>query len=242
MTLAAIVVGVVIVAAVAISQFGSRTGGALTDPRIAYPAGVIHDNTLGSAGAPVTLEVYGDLQCPVCGKHSLDVEPALVAKYVVPGRLRIIHHDFALLGRPNPTDPGNESRIAASGAVCAVPQGKYWDFVHWMYANQAGENAGGFTRERTTAIAVATGLDGPALAACLDQPATTGAVDAATQKAIGMGINSTPTFYLNGMMAAVGFKTVDQLSALIDAVLAAPSGSPAVPGGASPAASASANP
>lgn len=242
MTLAAIVVGVVIVAVVAIGQLGNRASGTFTDPRIAYPAGVIHDNTLGSADAPVTLEVYGDLQCPVCGRYSLDVEPALVARYVVPGKVRIVHHDFALLGRPSRTDPNNESRIAASGAVCAVPQGRYWDFVHWMYANQSGENAGGFTRERTTAIATAAGLDGPALAACLDQPATTGAVDATTEKVIGMGINSTPTFYLNGMMAAVGFKTVDQMSALIDAVLAAPSGSPVASGGASPAASPSLNP
>jgi protein-disulfide isomerase len=242
MTLAAILVGVLIVVIVAIGQLGNRLTGTFTNPAIAYPADIQHDNTLGSASAPVLLEVYGDFQCPICARHSLDVEPSVVSKYVIPGKVRIVHHDIAILGRPSPTSPDNESRIAASGAVCAIAQGKYWDYAHWIFANQDGENAGGFTRERVTAIATAAGLDGTALRSCLDQPATTGQVDANTQQALAMGINATPTLYLNGTSIGSGLKSVDQLSALIDAVLAGRSASPSASAVASPAASASASP
>lgn len=243
MTVGGVVLGLLVVVIVAVVQLGGRVTGAISNPAIAYPATLQHDNALGSASAPVTLEVYGDFQCPVCAQHSLNVEPSLVSKYVAPGKLRIVHHDIAILGG-KPTDPNNESRIAASGAVCAVAQGKYWDYAHWVYDNQTVENGGEFTRDRLTSIARAAGLDAAALAACLDQSATTSQVDALTQKAIGMGISNTPTFYLNGELVGSGLKSVSDFATLIDAALAKASGSasPAASAATSPAASASAAP
>jgi protein-disulfide isomerase len=244
MTVLAVVVGVLIIAFVGIGQLGSQVTGTLKDPAISYPASIEHNNELGSASAPVTLEIYGDFQCPICAKESLDVEPAIVTTYVVPGKLRIIHHDIAILGRPTLTDPANESRIAASGAVCAAGQGKYWDYAHWVFNNQLAENGGEFTTSRVTAIAKAAGLDTTSFATCLGAASTTGAVDEITAKAAGMGINSTPTMFLNGVQAgAAGYKTAAQLGTLIDAALAPPSASPAASGASnSPSASASTNP
>jgi protein-disulfide isomerase len=243
-TLVAVVVGVLIVAFIGFGQLGNQVTGTFKDPGIKYDASIVHDNELGSASAPVTLEVYGDFQCPICAKESLDVEPAIVTKYVVPGKLRIIHHDIAILGRPKPTDPANESRIAASGAVCAMAQGKYWDYAHWLFNNQVAENGGEFTTDRVTAIAKAAGIDTTSFSTCLAAATTTGLVDEITAKAGAMGINNTPTMYLNGAPAgAPGYKTADQLSALIDAALAGPSSSPAASAAASaaPATSASAS-
>jgi protein-disulfide isomerase len=241
MTAGAVVLGILVVVIVAVVQLGGHVTGALSNPAIAYPAAVLHDNTLGSEVAPVTLDVYGDFQCPVCAQHSLNVEPSLVSKYVVPGKLRIVHHDIAILGG-KPTEPNNESRIAASGAVCAVAQGKYWDYAHWVYANQTVENGGEFTRDRLTTIAKAAGLEPTAFTACLDQSATTSQVDAATQKAIGMSINTTPTFYIGGQLAATGLKSASELSTLIDAALAKAPGSPSPGASAPPGASGSITP
>ena len=48
--------------------------------------------------------------------------------------------------------PNDESKIAAVGAACATDQGRYWDYTHWVYANQDGENNGGFARDRLNAV------------------------------------------------------------------------------------------
>jgi protein-disulfide isomerase len=229
-TVAAVLVGVLIVAVVAVGQLGGKVSGTFKDPATAYPATLLDGASIGKADAPVTLEVYEDFQCPVCGQYSLSVEPILVNQYVMNGTLRIVHHDIAILGRGGTND---ESKLAASGAYCANKQGMYWTYAHWVYDNQDGENAGGFRRERLTAIAEAAGLDGTAFSSCLDDPAAVQAVADITTKAVGLGINSTPTMYI-GDQQIVGIKSPQELGALIEA--AAASASPSA--SASPAASA----
>ncbi len=233
MTIAAVIIGVLIVVVVGIGQLGSKATGTLKDPSMAYPAALQDGTALGKADAPVLMETYGDFQCPVCARNAIDTEPALM-DYVRAGQLRIVHHDIDLLGRG-----GNESLIPALGGYCANDQGKYWDYDHWIYNNQDGENQGGFRRERVIQIAVAAGLDEAKFTTCLDSAAATDAVSAITAKATTeLGVNSTPTIYLNGTKY-VGLKSAAEWGALITAELAKASASPAA---SAPAASASAAP
>jgi protein-disulfide isomerase len=221
MTIAGVVVGVLIVAFVAVNQLGGKVTGELKDPGFQYPAALIDGATLGSADAPVVMEVYGDFQCPVCGRHSLDVEPSLVNKYVTSNQLQIVHHDINLLGRG-----GDESLTPALGGYCAIEQGKYWDYNHWIYNNQDGENQGGFRKERVIQIATAAGLDEAAFTTCIDSQPARDFVDNITNVAINqLGINSTPTVYLNGTQY-VGLKSATDWAALIDAELAKSSPTP----------------
>jgi len=236
----AVLAGVLIVVVVGIGQLGGKASGKLKDPAMAYPAAILDGNALGKADAPLLMETYGDYQCPVCARNALDVEPALVAAYVQSGQMRIVHHDINLLG-----GRGDESLMPALGGYCANEQGKYWDYAHWIYNNQDGENRGGFRRERVIQIAVAAGLDESKFTTCLDSSAAKDEVAAITAKATGeLGVNSTPTIYLNGTQN-VGLKSVAEWSALIDAELAKINASPAAsapPASPSPAASASTTP
>ena len=221
--LGALAIGVLIVALVAINQLGPRATGTLKDPGIVYPAALLDGTTIGSADAPVTLEVWEDFQCPVCARHSLSVEPIIVERYVKPGTLRIVHHDLAFLGRGTP----DESEVAASGAVCANKQGKYWDYTHWIYANQDGENAGGFRPERVKAIAEAAGVDVTDWDACVADPAVLAEVRASTEQGVGLGVNSTPTMFINGTLVdPPGLRSPDQLGALIEEAAASASPAP----------------
>jgi len=222
MTIAGVVIGVLIVAVVAIGQLGNRATGRLVDPAFAYPAEILDGEALGRADAPVTLEVFEDYQCPVCGRYSLQVEPTIVNKYVTAGRLRIVHYDIDILGRG-----GDESKIPAMGAFCANEQGKYWSYAHWIYTNQDGENTGGFRRERVTRIAVAAGLDEAAFNTCMDGPGAAASVAATTEMSNGLGINSTPTLRINGGELIRQLLSASDLSTLIDAELAKASGAPA---------------
>jgi protein-disulfide isomerase len=234
LTLGAIAIGVLLVAIVAIGQLGgSHTSANLVDPGMQYPATIVDGNALGKADAPVTLEVWGDFQCPICAQHSLDVEPSLVNSYVIPGKLRIVHHDIDILGRG-----GNESHLAAVGGYCAKAQGKYWDYAHWVFANQQGENQGAFNRDRLVQLAVAAGLDQAQFNTCLDSQEAADAVAAVQAQSVQLGINQTPTMFLNGTKY-VGLKSPSDWAALIDTELAKASGSPAASPASSPAASAS---
>ncbi len=149
-----------------------------------------------------------------------------MADYVVPGTLRIVHHDIAILGDRTPND---ESKIAAVGATCATDQGRYWDYAHWVYANQDGENNGGFAPDRLTSIAQAAGLDVSGFPACLDDSARVVAVATTTGDAGNLGISSTPTLAINGQLLQPGLPTAAALGGLIEAAAAsaAPGGSPA---------------
>ena len=167
LTIGALVAGAILVAVIAFNQLGGRgSTGTFVDPGLEYPAAIQDANTLGSAAAPVVLEVWGDFQCPVCARHSLDVEPALVNRYVLANQLRIEHHEIDILGRG-----GDESRIPATGAYCAIQQDKYWNYAHWIYANQQGENQGGFRRDRVIAIAAAACESRQVVNAAVSSPA-----------------------------------------------------------------------
>jgi protein-disulfide isomerase len=221
--LGALAIGVLIVAVVAINQLGPRASGTFEDPGLEYPAALLDGTTIGNADAPVTLEVWEDFQCPVCARHTLSVEPVIVERYVRPGTLRIIHHDLAFLGRGTP----DESEGAASGAVCANRQGKYWDYAHWIYANQDGENAGGFRPERVKSIAEAAGVDVTDWDACVADPAVLAEVRATTQEGVGLGVNATPTMFINGTLVdPPGLKSPEQLGALIEQAAASASPAP----------------
>ena len=161
----------------------------------------------------------------------------LVSRYVADGTLRIVHHDIAILS----STADRESERAARGGYCAAQQGKYWDYAHWVFNNQQGENRGGFSRDRLVSIAVAAGLDEAAFDACLDSPAAVQAVADTTAQAQALGISGTPTMAINGTLLAPGLKTADTLGALIEAAAAsaAPSSpAPSTSAGASPGSSA----
>jgi len=214
-------VGLVVLVAVIVLQGGSAldTTADLIAPRALTPVAVVDGRTAGRADAPVTLEVWTDFQCPVCGQFAKTVEPALMTRYVTPGTLRIIHHDAAFQGARSGASY-DESVEAGAGARCAADQGRYWPYQDWTFANQSGENEGAYAAPRLTAIAAAAGLDIEAWQACISTGAAQEAVRAETSQAVTAGVNATPTMSINGQ-TIVGLRSVSELSALIEAAAVA---------------------
>lgn len=191
----------------------------LIAPILPTPVALADGRAIGKADAPVTLEVWSDFQCPICGDLARTVEPALVTKYVTSGTLRIVHHDAAFQGEKSSASY-DESVESAAGARCAAVQGRYWPFQDWTFANQSGENEGAFATDRLKAIAVAAGLDLPAWQACIATGDQQKAVRAETGQAVAAGVNATPTMILNGT-TIVGLRNVTAMSGLIEAAAAA---------------------
>ncbi len=212
-------IGILLIAGLLLLQRGGTTTGVngttLQPPSSPAQTALAADRTLGKSTAPVTLEVWSDFQCPVCGQFARTVEPALIAKYVTPGTLRIVHHDAAFQGAKSQATY-DESVESAAGARCAATQGLYWPFQDWTFANQIGENQGAFSADRLKAIAAAAGLDVAAWQACVATGDEQKAVRAETSQALADGVNATPTMNLNGQVI-VGLKSLPELSAIIDA-------------------------
>ncbi len=105
-------------------------------------------NALGPSTASVTLEYFGDLQCPFCKQFTLEVLPPVIERWVRPGSLRIEYHALQTATR----DP--EVFIAQQvAALAAGRQQKEWDFVEAFYREQGEENSGYVTDEFLRGIA-----------------------------------------------------------------------------------------
>jgi protein-disulfide isomerase len=190
-------------------------------PPVAYPTGQVRADVIGSATAPVLIELYSDFQCPACKLFVTTELHRLVDEFVTPGMARIEARDIAFLGRGQP----DESLELAAGAACATEQGRYWQFHDLVFWNQGRENRGDHGPEFIGRVADAAGLDRAAWDTCVARDGVRGAITSRTKAAMGKGVSSTPTLIVNGQ-PVVGVPGYEQLSALIRS-LAGGSASPA---------------
>jgi protein-disulfide isomerase len=217
LTIAALVLGVIVVAVlvVATGMLDQRSVRDLAQPNVARPADLVDGRAVGAAGAPVTIDLWEDFQCPACGVFSRVTEPRLLDDYVATGNVRLVYHDMAFLGK--------ESIDAAVGARAAeqlLGAGGFWRFHDLLFHNQDGENQGAFDRSVLADMAVSLGIERSAFLAALDDPDLIAAVRAETQAGAAAGITSTPTLVINGAMAP-GAPNYQALAAYLDGLVAA---------------------
>ena len=98
-------------------------------------------NVLGSPTAPVTLQYFGDLECPICRDFTLGALASIVQKWVKPGKLRIEYRSLETATREPET-----FRNQQVAALAAGKQNKAWDFIELFYHEQ-GEEGSGYVTE-----------------------------------------------------------------------------------------------
>ncbi|WKZ45977.1 MAG: thioredoxin domain-containing protein [Anaerolineales bacterium] len=111
-------------------------------------------------------------------------------QYVSNGTVRVGYWNFAFLGP--------ESTWSAEAAECAADQDQFWAYHDKLYESQAGENQGAFNKENLKKFAEEIGLDTQAFDECLDSGKYTSLIEQDTQAAQSLGVQSTPTFLVNG--------------------------------------------
>lgn len=188
------VVGLAIVAvvvAIAISSSGGSNKSSTTGQTTSLFAGIPQKGlTLGNANAPVTLEEYGDLQCPICREYTLNALPTLVRDYVRPGKVKMVFHNLSFIGP--------DSVTAGRVAQAAGTQNKLWPFIDRFYANQGEENTGYVTRDFLEKVASQVpGLDKQKLFSDADSAAAQAGLAAANASADKRSVNGTPTFFVS---------------------------------------------
>ena len=175
----------------------------LEPPRYTVPTAA-SDPVRGRTDAPITIVEFSDYQCPFCAR----VNPTLAKVRETYGdKVKIVFKDFPLPNHP-------EAPKASEAAHCAAEQKKYWEMHDAMFANQRTLQVPSL---KQTARAI--GLDGGAFDQCLDSGKYAATVREGKELGEKMGVNSTPTLYINGR-ALIGAVPFENFKAIIDEELA----------------------
>ena len=167
---------------------------------------------LGSADALVEVSEYGDYECPYCQSFAVVQFPTIKSRLVDAGLVRWRFRDFPL----DQSHP--HARMAAHAAACADDQGRYWEAHEAIYIGQPvwslERNAVGTFRGYMQQL----GLDLDEYDACMGEARHAGRIEASRQEGIRVGINSTPSFVMNGRRYDPRGINYDALKALTDSL------------------------
>lgn len=167
----------------------------------------------GNPNAPVTLEEFGDFQCPPCGSFATFVEK-LLKEY--DSRLRIVFHNFPL--------PAHEhAREAALAAEAAGLQGHFWEMYDVLYREQVFWSYAPNTRELFESYAGTIGLNLDQFRKDMDGEKAKERVDADHALGDSLGVKVTPTLFINNQPMDLKDKNPEGVRAAINAALAAKS-------------------
>jgi protein-disulfide isomerase len=151
-----------------------------------------HGNTLGDPRAPVTVQFFGDLQCPACRRFTLSVLPSLIESYVRTGKLKI---EYRSLESATLTPRAFGAQQVA--ALAAGRQNKMWNFIELFYQEQGLEHSGYVTERYLQALAQqVSGLDLIEWTAARSDRELGRTLTTDARAARSAGINETPAFRL----------------------------------------------
>jgi len=218
-TLLALLVAAAIVVAVlliVLSQLGGGAGSSTSKVDVGnLYSGIPQDGTtLGDSSAPVTIYLYEDFQCPICGQFSRETFPDLVNRDVRNGEVKIVSEPLVFIG--------TDSVEAARAALAAGEQNRYWPYASLLFENQGEENSGYVTDDFLQGLAQDTpGLDVNEWSSNLGGSSFNSELEAAQSKAQADGVNATPTLIVSGpggTKKLVGPEDYAQIADAIDQV------------------------
>jgi protein-disulfide isomerase len=175
---------------------------------------------MGNSAATVQIVEYADYQCPFCAQFATEVFPQIVNDFVEPGLVTYEFQAFPFLGGDDLTSPENESVQAAEAAMCALDQGKFWEYNRLLFERHDGENQGAFANDNLKAWAAELGLDTATFNTCLDSGQHEQEVLDQFETARTAGIDSTPTIFINGQSIPYTTQGYDLLKRQIEAAIA----------------------
>ncbi|UNO39845.1 thioredoxin domain-containing protein [Streptomyces sp. MST-110588] len=144
---------------------------------------------IGRKDAPVVLVEYADYQCSFCGRFTRETQPELVKKFVDEGTLRIEFRNFPIKGA--------DSERAARASWAAGRQGKFRELHEALFArSRKGEE---LSEDGLVGLARESGVpDIDKFRADLKSPAAQAAVGKDQEEGYQLGVQSTPSFLVNG--------------------------------------------
>lgn len=160
---------------------------------------------LGNPEAPLSFQVYSDIECPACAKASVFLD-LLVEKYG--DQIKITYHHF-------PLEQIHQYAFgAAVAAECAGQQGQFWKYVKYIYQFQDQLDTKNLKKH-----ALNLALNTESFNQCIDTQATANIVKSDLKEALALKLEGTPTFSINGEKLPFG-ATPEEVIQKIDEFLA----------------------
>jgi protein-disulfide isomerase len=158
------------------------------------------DHVLGDPKAPITVIEYASLTCSHCAHFHTQILPEIKKKWIDTGKVKLVYRDFPL------------DQVAAKAAQIAECAGKdkYFGVVDIIFRGQPQWlTATDPLAELAKPLRIA-GIGESEIKACLANDAMSNAVISDYKAGEAMGVNSTPTLFINGQLYR-GSRSVDEL-------------------------------
>lgn len=154
----------------------------------AYP-----ERAMGKADAPVTMIEYSSLTCPHCAHFEVETLPRLKTDFIDTGKMQLIMRDYPL------------DKLALAAAMMArhAPEPMFFKLMSVLFENQVkwatADDPGAALRQ----YGILSGMSGDQVDAALQDKALLQAIMDVRKNASDVyGIDSTPSFVINGDMHA----------------------------------------
>ena len=171
------------------------------------------DRTLGSPKAPLVMLEYAAPSCPHCAHFDMDFFPQLKQQYIDTGKIYYIFRVFPL----------NASDLAAESIARCLPADNYFQFIDLLFRNQKDwdpEYQVPDVRAGLEKMSRIAGLSQAQADSCMGNQAEAQKISQIGQEAsTKYGVNSTPSFFVNGQMHGP-FESWNDVKAFLDPMLA----------------------
>lgn len=162
-------------------------------------------DTKGDPRAPIRIVEFGDYQCPACGA-AYPITKAVVERNS--SKIYFVFRNFPLSVHPN-------SQISSKAAEAAALQGKFWEMHDILYEKQNEWATSQNPKDLFDQYAKSIGLDQDKFNSDINN--VTGQVNSDYSLGNDVGVNSTPTFFINGQKYP-GVMQDSQFQQLIDSL------------------------
>jgi protein-disulfide isomerase len=161
--------------------------------------------------AKVNIVEFGDFQCPACAA-AFPIMEDILSSYKDNPQVNFVARNF-------PLPQHQYALLTAEAAEAAGAQGKYWEMYRLIYGNQ--NDWANSTDPMPILIGYATqlNLDVNRFKSEVAANKYSDIIEQDRQDGVSLGVNSTPTFFINGVRAG-NIQNIADFKARIDAALA----------------------
>ena len=166
------------------------------------------DNIIGSITAPVTIIEYASMTCGHCANFDKNVVQPLKDDYIAKGKVAYAFRDFPL----------DRLAFAVSKVQRCVPKEDFYTLVEAYFTYQREWLGAEDKLAAIKNIAKLGGLSDEKVEECIKDENIQQEIEIQRQSAVSLGVNSTPTIFVNGKMHT-GIGSYEELKRIIDTEL-----------------------
>lgn len=170
-----------------------------------------NDHVRGAVNGKVTLVEFGDFQCPACGAYDPIVRQVIEQN----------KNDVKFVFKHFPLTQIHRNALPASKATEAAGlQGKYWEMHDMLYDHQEEWSSAMNVKEVFANYAKVLSLDVNKFLIDMDNKSIEENILNEYKEGVKLGVQGTPTFFLNGKKLKESPRTVEDFDALVKAEIA----------------------